>query len=162
MDKSIERIRFTVIHELAHLLLQFENNIISNQKQIEKYCHYFSSSFLLPNENLISMIGKNRNYIAIQELISIKEYYGISMRAIILRLKELSIISEIYYKKWMVYLSKTSGHKDEPGSYNGVEKQKVFEKLINRAIVEGSISLSKAASLLNIDINELRKSTFGI
>jgi len=158
--KSIERIRFTIIHELAHLLLEFENHIKSDPKQIEKLCHFFSSCFLIPKEMLIKMIGGNkRSYIDIKELISIKEYYGISIRAIVHRLNELDIITQNYYQRWMIYMSKTYGQKDEPGTFKGEEKQKLFEQLVNRALAEELISLSKASTLLNISINELRKGT---
>lgn len=158
--KPIERIRFTIIHELAHLLLVFDDFIKNDLKLIEKLCHYFSSCFLIPSKMLTNMIGgSNRSYIKIEELIAIKEYYGISIRAIVHRLNELSVVTPSYYQRWMIYMSKTYGQKDEPGNYKGEEKLKVFEQLINRALAEGLISISKAATLLNCDINELRKGT---
>jgi Zn-dependent peptidase ImmA (M78 family) len=157
-NKSIERIRFTIIHELAHLLLSFAERIKNDNKMVEKLCHYFSSCFLIPSPMLIKMIGGNhRNYIAIKELIAIKEYYGISIRAIVHRLLESDVISQNYYQRWMIYMSKTYGQKDEPGIYIGQEKQKYFEQLINRALAEGLISFSKAASLLDVNIYDLRK-----
>jgi Zn-dependent peptidase ImmA (M78 family)/DNA-binding XRE family transcriptional regulator len=156
--KSISRIRFTIIHELAHLLLNFAEEILADSKLIEKLCHYFSSCFLLPTIKLISKIGGMfRNYIKIEEFIQIKVLYGISIRAIIHRCEKLGIISYDYYKRWMVYLNKQYGSKDEPGEYKGVEKPILFESLVNRAFSENFISMSKAASLLNKSIEELRK-----
>lgn len=156
-DKPIERIRFTIIHELAHLLLNFNDAIQKNEKRMEELCHYFSSCFLIPTQNMIELIGPKRKYIKIDELISIKEYYGISIRATVHRLKKLTVITETYYRRWMVYMSKTYGSKKEPGDYKGEEKPKFFDQLVNRALAEELVSLSKAASLWNISINELRK-----
>jgi len=157
-DKSIERIRFTTIHELAHILLHFTKEVAADKRQVEILCHCFASCFLIPSEKLKAMLGgQKRSYIAIKELIAIKEYYGISIRAILHRLAELEVITDTYYKRWVVYLSKTYGHKVEPGNYKGDEKLKVFEQLINRALSEGIISMSKAAALCNININQLRK-----
>ncbi len=154
-NKSTERIRFTIIHELAHLLLRIDETI---KNQEEKLCHCFSTGFLIPSNMLIKMIGgAKRSYIAINELISIKEYYGISIGAIVHRLKELEIITPNYYNRWVIYMSKTYGKKNEPGNYKGEEKLTNFEQLVNRALSEGLISLSKAASLRNINVNELRK-----
>jgi Zn-dependent peptidase ImmA (M78 family)/DNA-binding XRE family transcriptional regulator len=157
-EKPIERIRFTVIHELAHLLLDFSKEIKTDSRQVEKLCHYFSSCFLIPSPMLIKLIGGlHRTYISIKELIDIKEYYGISIRAILHRLIELAVITENYYQRWMVYLSKTYGGKGEPGLYKGEEKLKLFEQLVNRALSEGAISISKAATLCNTNINDLRR-----
>jgi Zn-dependent peptidase ImmA (M78 family) len=104
------------------------------------------------------MIGNpKRNYIEIRELIKIKEYYGISIRAIVHRLREMQVITPVYYQKWMVYMSKNYGAKDEPGKFKGEEKPKEMEVIVNRALSEGLISLSKAAVILDTDINDLRK-----
>jgi Zn-dependent peptidase ImmA (M78 family) len=161
-SKSIERIRFTVIHELAHLLLCIDSKFLANKKVVEELCHHFSSCFLIPTEKLVEMIGgRRRNYINIKELIAIKEYFGISIRAIIHRLKGIGVITPSYYQRWMIYLSKTYGQRNEPGVYNGNEKLSEFEQLINRALAEDLITFSKAASLMNSSINDLRKGIKG-
>lgn len=161
--KPIERIRFTIIHELAHLLLRFNDKIKSDHKLMEKLCHYFASCFLIPSVKLTEMIGgKKRNYISIKELIVIKEYYGISIRATVHRLREMEIIIPSYYQRWMIYMSKKYGQKNEPGNYKGEEKTKHLEYLVNRALSEELITISKAAILLNTDIEKLRKGEFGV
>jgi Zn-dependent peptidase ImmA (M78 family) len=155
-DKPTERVRFTIIHELAHLLLKFSEEIAENL--IEKLCHYFASCFLIPTKKLIAMIGSaKRTYIAINELILIKQHFGISLRAVLHRLSELEVIIPVYYQKWSVYLSKTYGGKKEPGDYPIAERSTLCERLINRALAEGMISMSKAASLTGIPVNLLRK-----
>lgn len=156
-DKPIERIRFTIIHELAHLLLNL-SVLGEDHKVEEEWCHYFSSCFLIPSHMLRKMIGEGkRSYIYINELINIKEYFGISIRAIVHRLKAQGIITDTYYQRWVIYMSKTYGSKDEPGLYKGEERSKGFDQLISRGLSEGIISLSKAAALCNTDINHLRK-----
>lgn len=162
-DKPIERIRFTIIHELAHILLDFQDSVKDDDKMMERLCHYFSSCFIIPTDMLIDMVGGlTRSYIAIRELITIKEYYGISLRAIVHRLKEIKVITEVYYRKWMVWLTKEYGAKNEPGKYRGEERALRFEQLINRAISEEVISLSKAAAIANTDIGSIRKGSIGV
>ena len=46
MANKPDRIRFTLLHELAHLLLKFGD--VSN-KQKETLCHQFSRAMLLPD-----------------------------------------------------------------------------------------------------------------
>ena len=161
--RSIERVRFTTIHELAHILLDFDDMSKLNDSLLEKLCHYFASCFLIPSKMLISMIGGlTRSYIAIKELIAIKEYFGISIRAILHRLLELGVITQTYYKRWMVYMTKTWGPRNEPGAFKGENGIKVFDHLINRALSEGLISFSKAAALANVSISELRKAYISV
>src|SRR6476620_7351831 len=72
-DKPIERLRFTIIHELAHLLLDL-SVVNDNYKLEEEWCHFFSSCFLIPTNMLQTMMGGGkRSYIYINELIKIKE-----------------------------------------------------------------------------------------
>ena len=124
----------------------------------EEWCHYFSSCFLLPIVMLQRMMGgSKRNYVYINELINVKEYFGISIHAIVYRLQSEEIITETYYKRCSVYMNKAYGHKSEPGEYKGEEKSKGFDQLIARGLSEGMISLSKAAALRKTDINQLRK-----
>lgn len=157
-NRTIERARFTIIHELAHLFLIFGNQITLNERMIENLCHYFSSCFLIPSKILIKMIGgTKRSYITINELISIKELYGISIAAIIHRLQRLEVITPLYYKRWNVFMNKQYGKENEPGHFRGTEKSNYFEQLINRALSEEVISFSKAAALSNSSVSDLKK-----
>lgn len=155
--KSIERLRFTIIHELAHLLLGLD--IVKNDhKTEEEWCHFFASCFLMPTLVFVRMMGGGkRSYVYMNELQKIKEYFGISIRAIVHRLLTLDIITDNYYKRWMVYMNKNFGAKDEPGEYIGQEESKGFSLMIARALSEGIISISKAAELSNTDISKIRE-----
>lgn len=162
-NRAIERIRFTIIHELAHLLLKFVDTILADEKYVERLCHHFSSCFLIPSKMLVKMIGgMKRTYISINELISIKELFGISIAAIIHRLQRHEVITSVYYKKWNVYMNNNYGKDREPGHYQGDEKSNYFEQMLNRAISEEIISLSKAAVLSNSSVNELRKKIISV
>ena len=153
-SKNIERLRFTVLHELAHILLSIDP--VHPVNKVEEFCHHFSSCMLIPSDMLIKLIGSpKRSYIDIKELIRIKEYFGISIRAIVHRLMRLEVITENYYKRWVIYMSKTYGSKNEPGHYHGIEIPKMLEQLINQALAEGLISISKASYLANLPINQI-------
>jgi hypothetical protein len=54
-------------------------------------------------------------------------------------------------------MNKEHGPKNEPGEYKGDEKVRLFEQLVARALSEGVITISKAATLCNTNINQLRK-----
>ena len=153
----VERKRFTSLHELGHLLLNIDNEII-NHSEIEKICHRFAGAMLLPKETLFNELGQNRSSITINELIYIKESYGISIQAIMARAKDLNIISNEQYVRFRIrvnqneYLKKEIGY----GEYKGTEHSTRFKQLLFRATAEEIISMSKAASLSNIKLAQFR------
>ena len=152
----IERKRFTALHELAHLLLRFNNNI--DPKMIEKYCHRFAGAMLIPKDTFFTEIGKNRNNISISELINVKETYGISIQAIMARAKDLGVISEDKFIQYRIWVNKSENHKKEigMGEFIGKEHSSRFKQLLYRATAEEVISMSKAANLANQKLASFR------
>jgi len=140
--------------ELGHLLLPL-NGLTNSVKEI--YCHQFAAAMLLPAEIAFREIGKSRTKIMIPELGALKKQYGISMQAIMMRAKDLGIISENYCRQFFFMIKQAEWRVVEPYSYIGEEKSSRFEQLVFRALAEGLISLSKAAALNNQSIAELRK-----
>lgn len=149
-----DRIRFTLLHELAHLLLKF-GNITDRQK--ETLCHQFAGAMLLPEETIKAELGEHRNKISSLELANIKKQYGISMQAIIMRAKDCGIINENYTKQLFFFFKQMNWKVDEPYDYEGVEQSNRFEQLLFRALIEDQISMSKAASLNNQTLADFRK-----
>lgn len=144
---NIERKRFTALHELGHLLLNFSKQLAD--KEIERLCHAFAGAMLIPYDTFINELGSNkRKSISLPELISIKETYGISIQAIMARAKNLGIIDEYRFVKFRKYISANREEKGL-GQYVGKERSDRFMQLVNRAASEEIISLSKAANLSN-------------
>ena len=143
------RKRFTASHELGHLLL--EEKIVSDLNH-ERVANRFAGAFLLPKETIIKEIDKHRNRITISELEHIKQKYGISIQAIMYRLKDLGIISESKHKSFSIANNR---HKfDEDCSLKGKEELSRFDNLLARAYSEGLITSSKLAELSGYGINE--------
>lgn len=155
MEKN-DRIRFTLLHELAHLLLDF-GDISDHQK--ETFCHQFAGAMLLPDTAIIEELGSTRNKLFIPELGNIKKQYGISLQAIVMRAKDCGIITEYYTKQFFFMIRQMNWKVDEPIQYDGIEKSNRFDQLIYRALAEDLISMSKAASLKNQKLAEFRNET---
>jgi Zn-dependent peptidase ImmA (M78 family)/DNA-binding XRE family transcriptional regulator len=151
---GIERKRLTALHELGHLLLNFNENL--PQKEIEKLCFRFAGAMLIPQETLIKELGERRTSISLNELINIKEEYGISVQAIMRRARDLNLINEYYYRGFCIKIAKNKEERDL-GNYIGVEKSNRFKQLLFRAASEEIISLSKAANLANQKLAVFRK-----
>ncbi|BCO09326.1 DNA-binding protein [Desulfolithobacter dissulfuricans] len=153
-NSDLVRKRFTVAHELAHLLLDFSG---VDEKSTEKLCHDFAGALLLPEKVLLEELGKHRNRITEWELKKLKGIFGISMQAIMARAKRLGIISENSYRLFCIYTSKHGWRKKEPGRYEGREVANRFKQLVYHAAAEQIISFSKAAELLNKSVSEFER-----
>jgi Zn-dependent peptidase ImmA (M78 family)/DNA-binding XRE family transcriptional regulator len=150
------RKRFTALHELAHITLKIQEGL-----DVEKCCHSFAGAFLFPKQSVIEAFSAKRKKLSFAELIQQKCYYGISIQALLVRLRNLDIISEATYKGFVIWLTKSGYRTNEPGKYAGIEKPLRFSQLLYRAAIEEVISLSKAASLANQSLSEFRKNLVG-
>jgi len=141
--KEVTRRRFTVLHELAHLILNFRQGL--PHSKIESLCDYFAGAFLLP-EGIMHEEFAARTKISVNELVSLKEYYGASIRCILVRAAHLELKDWGAYEKWKNIDQKVSNS----GKFNGDEKPKRFEYLLWRSLAEGKITMGKAAVLANV------------
>ena len=151
--KHLDRLRFTALHELGHLVLDIRNY---SEKDQEHYCNYFASSMLIPDKTLRDELGEKRREIEFLELGLVKIQYGISVQALLYRAKDLGIISKPYFQQLYSQIRNFGWRKNEPFEYVGLEKSFKFDQLLLRAYAEGVISMSKAASLKNISLSEFR------
>jgi Zn-dependent peptidase ImmA (M78 family) len=149
-----DRIRFTLLHELAHLLLNFGE---LTERQKETLCFQFAGAMLLPEETIKAELGKYRNKLSTLELANIKKQYGISMQAIVMRARDCGIINEHYTKQFFFFIKQMNWKIDEPYDYEGVQESNRFEQLLFRALIEEQISKSKAAALKNKSLAEFKK-----
>ena len=95
---SVEKLRFTAVHELAHLLLSFPQE---SEYSVEKRCDLFASFFLLPEQTFIEELGaEKREKITLDEMIDIKELYGASLAASIIAARDYGIITTEYKRAW--------------------------------------------------------------
>lgn len=160
---TLERRRLTLAHELGHRVI---NPQYFSEKDEEKAATYFAGAFLIPRDHLEQAIGQQRNRLGYKEIIDLKRLYRVSGAALIVRLKNIGIISESV----MVYAFQSFARgwrSQEPESLESEDKQGQkekpyrFKRLCYRALAEGFISLSKAAELLRIPIDEVEQGLKG-
>jgi len=148
-----ERQRFTLAHELGHLVLTVDGDV-----DMEKCCHRFAGAFLIPRMVLEAEAGRHRHRISWAELFRLKRLFGASVQAIVYRMKDLDIIPETVFTQMFRFMSK-QGWRAKTGEPEPLPKEEThrFERLCFRALVEQLISDSKAAELLNVTVRELNK-----
>ena len=111
---TIERLRFTACHELAHILLHF-----SDERNVEKMCNKFANFFLFPKQAFIEEMGaEHRNQLTLEEMIDLKELYGISIAAQVHAAWDLRMISREHYDWWYDEMIKKNRLEEGWGDYS--------------------------------------------
>jgi len=148
-NRSGDRQRFTLAHELGHLVLQGR---LSEALDEEKACNRFAGAFILPQSAMLEHLGEKRAKLEPRELFLIKHEFGMSMGAILYRAKDLGIISETAYTKMAKFFSYQGWNKQEPGKPYASEQTILFEQLVYRALSLELINESKAAELMQLPL----------
>ena len=159
--KNKPRKRMTCVHEAAHIILPMPDD----EKLEESIAYRFAGAFLLPKEVFVYEFGQFRHRIGLSELVELKDIFGVSMMGIMMRAKQLELISNETYVKFCKYANKQGWRiKGEPDDERcSCEETPVrFKQLVWRAVAEENISLSKGAALLKQDLNSFRKELQGM
>jgi Zn-dependent peptidase ImmA (M78 family)/transcriptional regulator with XRE-family HTH domain len=153
----LERRRLTLAHELAHRVINTDS---LGEKEEEKAANLFAGAFLMPREHLLREVGKHRNAFGYNEIIVLKRLYRVSGAALLMRLRQLDVISE----STLVYAFQTIARGwrtqepqelETPDIRGKRERPLRFERLCYRALAEGMISISRAAELLRLPVSEV-------
>lgn len=151
-----ERKRFALLHELGHLLMRFKGDITA--KEVENLCNVFASELLLPSSVLLSRIGIKRHDISLAELSDIQKQYGISIDATMEAMRRLDVITD---RRYDGYLKKKRSFPDfrvaVEQSMAIPETTGRFVRMVYRALADEIISFSKAAALLNIPVETVKR-----
>lgn len=153
-NATIERKRFTALHELGHILLNFSKQL--SEEECECFCHRFAAAVLCPASIFYNELGHRRNAFTLDELISLKIRYGISVSAIVHRAKDLGVITNSYYNQIFNQRIHQNLLEEGWGTYPFPEHTDRFDRLLHRAAAEHIISINRAAELANEDIVDFR------
>lgn len=153
---DVERLRFTALHELGHLVMSLPEEM--EKKEKERLCHLFASEMLISRDTFIEVLGERRNDISLRELKVLQSVYGISVDALMFKAKALGVISESKHTSFCIRKNKSIAFKKavEGTSYKGTEESSRFDRLVYRALASDMISCSKAAALLNEPMEDVK------
>jgi Zn-dependent peptidase ImmA (M78 family)/DNA-binding XRE family transcriptional regulator len=156
-NSSLERRRLTLAHELCHRLIDPQ---YLSDKDEEKAANRFAGAIEIPRDHLIDLVGEHRNSLGYRELLCLKQIYRVSGAALIVRCRDLDIISSSTVTYLFQTVARTWRSKEpeelEPEERRGEhENPQRFERLCSRALAEGLISASKAADLLRCPIDKI-------
>lgn len=119
---SNDRKRFTLAHELGHIIMHSsEDFLFPDYRNKEDEANLFASEFLMPAEAIKNSLRDLR----LSYLVELKRYWLTSMASLIRRAKDISCISNDKYQYFNVELSRKGYKKEEPISVY-IDTPKVF------------------------------------
>lgn len=158
LNKSFpsERKRFTALHELGHLILNFDDSV--SEKDEETLCNLFANEMLILESMFKRIVGDSRREITYPELRAVQIHFGISCDALMYKAKTCGIISEPRYKSYCIQKNRNSAFKERiEQSYYPQEESNRFNRLVYNALSNELITFSKAASLLQTSVEKVQE-----
>jgi Zn-dependent peptidase ImmA (M78 family) len=152
-----ERQRFTLAHELAHLVLKPVGDVANDDDLHEKVADRFAGAFLAAKDLMYERLGRSRTAISLGEIIEQKKFFKLSCTSVAVRCLQLGILNKAAWGKlWGLLRSQGLVGKGarEPEELTP-EIPKRMERLCLHAVSEGAISDAKAAEILGISIRKL-------
>lgn len=111
------RQRWDVAHEIGHLVLHKDAEPGSHKNETE--ANRFAAELLLPSGTLLEQLPHRPVWPRLQAL---KEYWGVSLQALLYRARELGVHSDVTYRNAMLRMSKEGWRRQEPGARPSVEQ----------------------------------------
>jgi Zn-dependent peptidase ImmA (M78 family)/DNA-binding XRE family transcriptional regulator len=125
--KPGDRVRFSIAHELGHLVMHHPPKITI--KLMEKEANNFASSFLLPKCVMDSELIKP---LSLYTLAQLKLKWGVSMQALIFRARDLKIITERQATYLFTQMASHGWKTREPNNLDiKIETPQLFRKMID-------------------------------
>jgi len=155
-----ERQRFSLAHELAHLVLRCSS---LDEKEQEKAADRFAGAFLMAKDMMFRVLGKHRTSISLGELAELKKLFKVSIASLVVRCSQLGVITRAVYGRLFGQIKALGWNGPSSKEPNLLEPEvpQRMERMCLRAVSEGAISESKAAELLRLSVRELDRRLMG-
>ena len=147
-----DRQRFTLAHELGHLVL---DDRLAEGLDKEKAADRFAGAFLVPAEKVVESLGARRRSLDVYELYLLKQEFGLSICAWTYRALDNRVIAKATHSSLRRMLVSKGWDKVEPGDPYPPEMPRLFERTVYRALGEHWISASRAAELLSSSVRSI-------
>jgi Zn-dependent peptidase ImmA (M78 family)/transcriptional regulator with XRE-family HTH domain len=155
-QKSGERGRFDLAHELGHLVLHSEYREL-DRPEAETEANRFAAAFLMPRASVLAYNLFNAD---VSRILKAKSIWQVAAMALAHRLHELGLMTDWVYRSACVQLSRLGYRSSEPGGIPRESSQllaKVFQSL--REDDDGPAAIATA---IGIPVEELNDHVFGL
>lgn len=148
---SDDRKRFTIAHELGHLVMHLREVAFETDEKIaEIQANEFAAEFLMPANDC----RNDLRLLKYNDLPSLKLYWKVSKAAIIRRAYDLKYITENTYRYYLMTLNK-NGERIKERELIQIEKPVIFKKLVQLHLTELGYTESEIEIFLGVKFEEL-------
>ena len=134
-NNSPARLRMSIAHEICHLYFHNSEMAEDDLKMMEEEAKAFAGAFLLPQNEFISDIISS----SLNTFRYLKPKWKVSIAAMVLRAKELEIISDDKYEYLQKQISRKHWRKVEPGDNDMNHEKPVLLKQSIELLVNNRI-----------------------
>jgi Zn-dependent peptidase ImmA (M78 family) len=155
-QKSGERGRFDLAHELGHLVLHTEHREL-DRPEAEGEANRFAAAFLMPRASVLAYNLYNADF---TRILKAKSIWRVAAMALAHRLHELNLMTDWVYRTACINLSRLGYRSSEPGGIPRESSQllaKVFQALRDEG--DGPATIAAA---VGISVDELHDHVFGL
>lgn len=152
------RSRFDAAHELGHIVLHRYINKLDSVcfKPIEEQAHTFASHFIFPEESFSVELP---SYPTLENFVALKNRWGISAQAMVVRAKNSELISQVEYQRLYKSISARGWKKGEPlDDLRKPETVRLLSRCLNLLLDSGMFTKKGLLEMLNFpkgDIEDL-------
>ncbi len=150
MNAPADRTRWTLCHELAHMVIHTTSFLDDDVMEIE--ADSFAGALLLPEKQIRSQLIK----FDLRQTANLKRYWKVSMAAIAMRADKLGMITPYQKKSFFIQMSKLGYRKNEPHEPPR-EHPKAINKLIDYHLNVLKYSMEELAKSLFIKVSEFQE-----
>lgn len=151
IDIPGDRQRFTVAHELGHLVLHAGSAQPAaplEAARMEQQANRFAASFLVPGDSALEDLEALGGRVTLRTLALLKQKWGYSIKAFVFRFREMGVIDDAHARSLYKQISARKWNKEEPHR-PGTESAVWLAKALREAFPTGDVvdGASRASGL---------------
>lgn len=150
MGAPADRVRHTLAHELAHMVLH--TTTFKDDDEMEREADELAGAFLLPADEIRSQLRR----FDLRQLANMKVYWKVSMASIAVRAERLNLITPYQSKMFWIEMSKLGYRKREPNE-PPKEQPKRLRRMVEYHQRQLGYSDSDMARLLFLTVQEFKR-----
>ena len=139
-----DRYRFTIAHELGHLVLHD-----SPRESMEDEADEFASELLMQRTEFKVSVSQFGGRPTLRHLVALKPYWKVAISAMIMRMAQIGVISEEAKRSFFIQMSNLKMRMDEPQPFPK-ERPALYQKIVKGAIGDFSEESDVATQIMKI------------